>query len=172
MRQVYIVFCLIVYGVFATECQASSPDDIFGNMTYIIGNEDSSEKVTLVNGKYRDHPKHPLLCVYYEEGDFVYGDFNSDGLEDAAVVISESGGGSANWLTLAFLINDGENLIHRSSYCLGYKPDIISLVEEYDKVIVEMLVRDESTWGKGVMKRVKNTYGYCGPTEWCPKPEK
>lgn len=55
MRQVYIVFYLILCSVFVTECQASSPDDIFGNMSYIIGDEDRSEKVTLVNGKYRDH---------------------------------------------------------------------------------------------------------------------
>ncbi len=141
-------------------------------MTYIIGDEDRSEKVTLVDGKYREHPKHPLLCVYYEEGDFVYGDFNSDGLKDAAVIITDSGGGSASWLNLAFLINDGERLVHRSSYCLGYKPDIISLVEQDGKVIVEMFVRDEATWAAGLMKHVKNTYEYSGPTKWGPEPEK
>ena len=166
MKQVYIIFCLILCGVFVPECLCSSPDDIFGNLTYIIGDEDSSERVTLLNGKYRDTPKHPLLCVYYEEGDFVYGDFNSDGLEDAAVVLYDSGGGSGYFLSLAFLINDGTKLVHKSSYNLGYKVDIISLVEQHGKVRVDMLVRDKREGSGGFSKEVRNIYEYLGPTEW------
>lgn len=158
MRKTYIVFCFLLLSAFAVEVYPETPDDIFGNMTYIIGDEDCSEKVTLVNGAYRDI----MLCVYYEEGDYVYGDFNNDGLRDAAVIITDSGGGSADWLNLAFLINDGERLIHESSYCLGYKPNIISLTEERGKVVVDMMVRDEKTWAEGIMKRVKNVYEYYG----------
>ncbi len=169
MRELHIGLCVILCAIFASECMANSPDEIFGNMTYIIGDKERSQEVTLVDGKYRDTPKHPLLCVYYG-GDFVYGDFNNDGLRDAAVVITESGGGSANWLSLAFLINDGEKLIHRSSYDLGYKPDIVSLTEEDGKVVVDMLVRDENTWAEGIMKPVKNIYEYTGPTAWGQDP--
>lgn len=164
MKQVYIIFHLILCSVFVPECLAHTPDETFGNMTYMVGDEHYSVKVTLADGQYRD----PLLCVYYEEGGYVHGDFNNDGMEDAAVVITDSGGGSANWLNLAFLINDGENLVHRSSYCLGYKPNIISLAEEHDKVVIDMMIRDESTWAEGVMKRVRNVYEYSGPQVWGP----
>jgi len=140
-------------------------------MTYIIGDEDRSEKVTLVNGKHRDHPRHPLLCVYYE-GEFVYGHFNSDRLKDAAVIIYDSGGGSGYSINLAFLINDGTQLVHKSSYDLGYRPDIISLNEQQGKVVIDMRIYNESTWAEGIKDRVKVTYEYTGPTEWGPELEK
>jgi len=167
MKQVYIIFCLILGGVFIAECQPSSPDDIFCNMSYIVDYGNGSQKVRLVNGKYRYPDRHPLLCVYYE-GEFVYGDFNSDELKDAAVIIYDSGGGSGYSINLAFLINDGTQLVHKSSYDLGYRPDIISLAEQQGKVVIDMRVYNESTWAEGKMDRVEVTYEYAGPSVWGP----
>jgi len=33
-------------------------------------------------------------------GKYVYGDFNHDGLKDAAVIVIENSGGNADWYTL------------------------------------------------------------------------
>ena len=165
MGQLYIILCLVLSCTFISETQAHAPDDMFANMTYVIGDENRSQKVRLVNGKYRYPDRHPLLCVYYE-GYFVYGDFNSDELLDAAVIIYDSGGGSGYSLSLAFLINDGSQLVHKSSYDLGYRPDIICLSEEQGKVVIYMRVYDENTWAEGIMKRTKVTYEYTGPIAW------
>jgi len=150
-----------------SQIKAHTSDDELANMAYVVGDETHSQKVTLVEGKYRYPDEHPLLCVYYE-GEFVYGDFNSDGLQDAAVVIYDSGGGSGYSTNLAFLINDGTQLIHKSSYDLGYRPDIIFLSEEDGKVVIDMRVYDENTWAEGIKKRAKVVYEYVGPTAWGP----
>jgi len=166
MKQPYVIFLAII-SVFITAAWAHAPDDMLANMTYVVGDECHSQKVTLVEGKYRYPDKHPLLCVYYE-GEFVYGDFNNDGLQDAAVVIYDSGGGSGYSTNLAFLINDGSQLVHKSSYDLGYRPDIILLSAERGNVIIDMMVYNESTWAEGIKDQVKATYEYTEPTAWGP----
>jgi len=168
MRQLYIIICLAVYCIFIPQIYAQAPDNELANMTCVVGDETHSQKVTLAEGKYRYPNEHPLLCVYYE-GEFVYGDFNGDGLQDAAVVIYDSGGGSGYSTNLAFLINDGTQLVHKSSYDLGYRPDIIFLDEEDGKVVIDMCAYDENTWGEGIKKRKKVTYGYTGPSVWGPR---
>ena len=165
MRQLFIILYLVLVHFSIPEALAHCPDDELANMTYIIGDENHSQMVRLVDGKYRYPVEHPLLCVYYE-GKFVYGDFNNDELLDAAVVIYDSGGGSGYSLNLAFLINDGVQLVHKSSYYLGYKADVIHLDEEDGKVVVHMWIYDEDTWAEGIMKRAQVTYEYTGPTEW------
>lgn len=167
MKRVCAIFYFILFlcGIFVSVSYSQTQEDIlFGNMTYLIGDENSSEKVTLVNGEYRD----PLLCVYYD-GDFVYGDFNRDGLEDAAVVISDSGGGSGYSLSLAFLINDERELIHASSYDLGYKSHVTFLAEWQGEVVVDTLVPDRREGSGGFPIHVRKKYAYVGPAKWGPQ---
>jgi len=152
MRQLCIVIYLVVCSIFIPQVYAHAPDDALANMAYVVGDETHSQKVILVEGKYRYPDEHPLLYVYYE-GKFVYGDFNRDGLQDAAVVIYDSGGGSGYSTNLAFLINDGTQLVHKSTHDLGYRPDIIFLNEEDGRVIIDMRVYDENTWAEGIKKR-------------------
>ena len=95
----------------------------FGNMTYLTTYPNIAEKVTLVNGWYKwsERSKEGFFSYYglYYEGHYVYGDFNRDGLNDAAAVISEGEGGSGDFRALAFLIHDGTRLVHRQSVALG-----------------------------------------------------
>ena len=53
--------------------------EIFGNMTYYVGNEHFAEPVSLKDCEYFS----PFLKVHYENK-FVYGDFNHDGFKDVA----------------------------------------------------------------------------------------
>jgi len=161
MRKVCPVFYLILFLAFVPGCRSENLDEVFANTTYMIGNEYFSQRAPLVDGKHEE----PYLYVYYEHK-FVCGDFNNDGLEDAAVIIAESGGGSGHYRFLAFLINDGTEFVHRASHYLGDKAIINSLKEERGRVFVDMLVRDESTWAEGILKRVKTIYEYSGPEAW------
>ena len=130
---------------------------VFGNMTYFLGND--GEAVTLKNGKFL---KRFCWDVYYDH-QFVYGDFNHDGLKDAAVIIVINyGGGNTNDYTLAFLINDGRKLVHKASYYLDNWAIINSLRVKKNKVIVDMYVHQKGDCNAGPSKRVRNVYTYSG----------
>lgn len=126
-------------------------------MTYFTSCPYIAEKVSLVNGSgvvwnYRLH-----VSLYYE-GHYVYGDFNHDGLQDAAVTIGESQGGSDDEVSLAFLIHDGTRWVHQRSVYLGDSAVINSLKMRGDSVMVDMFVHQEGDCQAGPTKRVKQIY--------------
>ena len=130
----------------------------FGNMAYFFADESDTQVATLVNGAYQDEN----LRVGYENK-YVYGDFNHDGLKDAAVVISENTGGNADLYELAFLINNGTKLVHKASLSLDVWAEVNSVTEKDGKVIVDMYVHQEGDCNAGPTKRVRNIYEYPGP---------
>ena len=130
---------------------------IFGNATYVMGNQYAA----LVDGVHDE----PYLHVRYDEK-HVYGDFNDDGVRDAAVIVIENNGGNADWYTLAFLINDGEAFVHRASRVLDDRAIINSMREKNGKVLIDMFVHREGDCMAGPTKRVRNIYTYDGPDHW------
>jgi hypothetical protein len=128
---------------------------VFGNMTYFVSQPLFADRATLVNG---DHEERSL-SVHYEDK-YVYGDFNHDGLKDAAVVIFENYGGNADYYQLAFLINDGKELIHRVSYSLDTWAIVNSLREKDGKVIVDMYIHQKGDCNAGPSRRVRSVYQY------------
>jgi hypothetical protein len=136
---------------------------LFGNMSYLVGNEFSGDKVTLVNGEYF---KRNLWHVRYDDR-YVYGDFNQDGLKDAAVIIVvNSGAGNSESYQLAFLINDGKKLAHQASRELDVWAIINSVKEENGKVVVDMYVHQKGDCNAGPSKRERNVYEYNGPDDF------
>ena len=154
------VILLLVVSVSLCRCSNNNEAaKLFGNMTYFIGNKNDSEAVSLSNGKYY---KQFYWDVYYDHR-YVYGDFNHDGLKDAAVIIVVNyGGGNMNSYVLAFLINDGKKLVHRSSRELDVWAMINSLREENGKVLVDMYIHQTGDCNAGPTKRVRNIYEYSG----------
>jgi len=150
---------LIILNCF---CAAYQANDIFGDMTYRIGNEYTSEQVKLVNGEYAEPG---MLYVKYDH-QYARGDFNHDGLQDAAVIITESGGGSGNFRQMAFLINDGEKLVHQSTEYLGDRVKINSIKERGGKVILDMFIHRDDDCLAGPTKHVRKVYKYNGPDTW------
>ena len=148
---------ILVSNVFLDKYASIKAAEIFGNVTYFVGNEYVSQKVFLVNGVY----KEPYLEVLYDDW-FVYGDFNHDGLKDAAAIFIENSGGNADWYTLAFLINDGEKFVHKASRPLDDRAIINSLKERKGKVVIDMFIHQEGDCMAGPTKRVKNVYAYNG----------
>ena len=140
---------------------SNEANKIFGNMTYFFDDGPTLEgkaAAKLVSGEHEE----PYLNVYYENK-YVYGDFNHDGLKDAAVIITENTGGNADWYTLAFLINDGTKLVHKASIDLDDRAIIHSIREKNGKVFIDMYVHGPDDSRGGPTKRVKNLYQYVDP---------
>lgn len=155
----------VIFALFGTICLYGCASDgankTFGNMVYFFNDGPSlngKAAVKLVNGEHEE----PYLNVYYENN-YVFGDFNHDGLKDAAVIIIENTGGNADWYTLAFLINDGKQLVHRASIDLDDRAIINSMREKNGKVYIDMYVHGPHDSMGGPTKRVKNLYRYIRP---------
>ena len=157
MRINLILFLLAVLslGGCAHDQQAAKS---FGNMTYFMNQPLFKDRATLVDGKHDEE----FLNVFYDDK-YVYGDFNHDGLKDAAVIIVENYGGNASYYELAFLINDGTKLIHRASQHLEEHAIINSVKERNGKVVVDMYVHQKGDCHAGPSKRVRRVYEYPGP---------
>lgn len=134
---------------------------IFGNATYVMWDGYRAQAVTLVDGVHDE----PYLYVRYDDR-YVYGDFNGDGVRDAAVIVVENNGGTAAWYTLAFLIGEKGGFIHRASRVLDDRAIINALREKEGKVLVNMFVHQEGDCRAGPTKRVRNLYTYDGPDPW------
>lgn len=137
-------------------------DKLFGNMTYRTTCPYITENVTLINGERVVWNGRLHVSLLYK-GRFVYGDFNRDGLKDAAVVISEGEGGTGHFRALAFLIHDGRQLVHRASYGLGDRARINSLTVRDHHVIVDAYVHGPHDCMAWPTKRVRNVYDYLQP---------
>ncbi len=74
---------------------------------------------------------------------FAFGDVNADTLDDAAVVLVASGGGSGSFYTLAIVINRLGNPFHFHSAALGDRVRIESLEIEDAVITVRMLAHGE-----------------------------
>ena len=134
---------------------------VFGNMTYYTSSPYIVEKMTLKNGMATAY-SGLLYYTYVYDRQYVYGDFNKDGLKDAAVLVCDGEENSLGY-NLAFLINDGSHLIHRGSCYLGRWVIIKSLREWYGKVLVQKLVSEGDDWVAGRNKPAIEIYDYLNP---------
>ena len=157
-RLVFLLAGLVAMSMFFQKHASKQAARIFGNATYVMGNEYGVQAATLVDGVHDE----PYLYVRYGDK-YVYGDFNGDGLKDAAVIVMENNGGNAEWYTLAFLINDGGKLVHKVSRELDDRAIINSMREKNGKVLIDMFVHQEGDCMAGPTKRVRNLYAYTQP---------
>ena len=158
MRLICLILSLMGIG-FLNGCASDrEAAKLFGNMTYYVGNEYGADAAKLVDGEHEER----FLNVYYDNR-YVYDDFNHDGLKDAAVITIENTGGNSGWHMLNFLINDGKELVHRSSEELDESARVNSMRQKNSKVIVDMYVHQEGDCRNWPTKRVRNVYQYSGP---------
>lgn len=135
--------------------------NVFGSMTYYTSSPYIVEKMTLFNGTATAY-SGVLYYTYTYARQYVYGDFNRDGLKDAAVLVCD-GEENAMGYKLAFLINDGKRLVHRGSCYLGRWITIKSLRERSGKVLVRKLVSEGDDWAAGRDRSVIEIYDYLNP---------
>lgn len=160
-RFVFLLAGLVVTNLLFQQHASRHAARIFGNTTYVMWDGYAGQTATLVDGIHDE----PYLSVRYDDK-YVYGDFNGDGAKDAAVILIENNGGTAEWYTLTFLINDGETFMHRASRVLDDRAIINSMRETDGKVLVDMFVHQEGDCSAGPTKRVRNMYAYEGPDRW------
>ncbi len=154
-----LAFCIVFLQEHRARAEAHK---LFGNMTYLTTSPYIVETATLVDG-YRLTRKGRLHHAMHYEGRYVYGDFNRDGLKDAAVVIAQGESATEHCLELAFLINDGGRLVHRVSHYLGDRVIVNSVKERGGKVVIDLVVHQEGDCMAGPTKRVRNVYDYLNP---------
>jgi hypothetical protein len=166
-----VALFLILGAMFFVQHQSRiSTNKIFGNMSYLSDSPYFSENVLLVDGRYEwnyTSVDNVFLSYYLQyEVKYVYGDFNHDGLKDAAVIYTENSGGNADWYTLAFLINDGKKLVHQASGILDDRAIINSLRQQNGKVIVDLFVHQDDDCMGGPTKHVKSVFEYSENNRW------
>ncbi len=145
---------------------------MFANMTYFTGSRDVTQ-LALINGSRTAYYDRLYVSLCYE-GHYVFGDFNRDGLQDAAAVLIKNEGGNSDDYFLAFLINDGTKLIHKKSVELEPRAIINSVTERTGEVVVDMFVHQKGDCNAGPTKRVKKVYDYLelGPDTLVPVAQK
>ena len=169
MRLTHIILLFAVVFCLCGFTSKKEAERIFGNMTYLVGNERHADMVTLSNGKYY---RRYVWDIYYDHW-YGFGDFNHDGLRDAvAIIVVNPGGGNTNDYMLEFLINNGHKLVHRASYYLDNWAIINSLRVKNDKVVVDMYVHQKGDCNAGPSKRVRNVYAYSGQNIFVAKKKK
>jgi hypothetical protein len=100
----------------------------------------------LRDGEYRE--KYPgaedaaseLVIAFYDDM-YAFGDLNSDGVEDAAVVLATSGGGSGTFITLEAVLNDQGTPKHVASVALGDRAQVKSVAIESGEITVDMVTQ-------------------------------
>lgn len=79
-----------------------------------------------------------LVIVVYPDM-YAFGDLNGDGVDDAAVVLATSAGGSGTFISLEAVVNEQGTPKHVASAQLGDRARINSLTIESGKVTVNLV---------------------------------
>lgn len=98
-----------------------------------------SEGVTLKQGAYAQGPETVNL-----EKVRGYGDLDADGVEDAAVVLASSGGGSGTFKEIAAVLNQGGVPTHVASADLGDRVKVEAIAVESGTIRAQLIVHDEA----------------------------
>jgi len=96
----------------------------------------------LVDGEYEEEivpgAASKLIIVFYPDM-YAFGDLDGDGVEDAAVVLATSGGGSGTFISLEAVINDRGTPNHVATASLGDRVQVNSVAIESGEITVDMV---------------------------------
>jgi hypothetical protein len=96
----------------------------------------------LTDGEYQEEmvpgAASKLIIVVYPDM-YAFGDLNGDGVDDAALVLATSGGGSGTFISLEALLNDQGRPTHVASVPLGDRAQIQSVAIEAGEITVDMV---------------------------------
>jgi hypothetical protein len=96
----------------------------------------------LTDGEYEEEivpgAASKLTIVVYPDM-YAFGDLNGDGVDDAAVVLATSGGGSGTFISLEAVLNDQGTPKHVASAELGDRTKIESVAIESGEITVELV---------------------------------
>jgi len=101
------------------------------------------EPVQLTDGKYEGEPfvpggaSRPTVVLHPEV--YAFGDLNNDRVDDAAVILIESSGGSGNFRYLAAVINEDGTPVNVGTLFVGDREQMKAISIEDGEITVEML---------------------------------
>ncbi len=101
------------------------------------------EPVQLTDGKYEGESfvpggaSRPTVTLYPEV--YAFGDLNGDGVDDAAVILIESSGGSGSFLYLAAVLNEGGTPVNIATQFVGDREQVQAISIEAGEVTLEMV---------------------------------
>jgi len=126
-----IVLLLLAYGAYSLLLKKTAEEEGSGlaaptleelkNASYLISGGDDPTPLTLRNGEseYSDSRVFGFM-----DDNFALGDLNGDGIDDAAVIIAWSGGGSGAFYRLCVVTNKNQNPINVDFIPLGDRVNI------------------------------------------------
>jgi hypothetical protein len=98
------------------------------------------ETVTLVDGKYdRAESNENLLHVAIVEP-ITFGDLNGDGAADAAVLLSENGGGTGFFVSVIVMLNQGGVPVQSASRLIDDRPQINGMTILGGRIAVDAVI--------------------------------
>ncbi len=96
----------------------------------------------LTDGEYQEEivpgAASKLIIVVYPDM-YAFGDLDGDSVDDAAVVLATSGGGSGTFISLEAVINDKGTPKHVASIKLGDRVKLRSVLIESGEITVDMV---------------------------------
>jgi hypothetical protein len=100
------------------------------------------ETVTLVDGQYEGEPfveggASAPMVIFVEPSAF--GDLDGDGVDDAAVLLVETLGGSGSFVYLAAVLNQNGEPLNKATTLLGDRAQVEELTIEEEQISVRML---------------------------------
>ena len=95
--------------------------------------------VTLVDGKHEEGQENERMTAVMLP-QIAWGDLDGDGLEDAALLIGENGGGSGTFVSLHAVLNRGGQAVQASSVMIDDRPRTDTLAIEGGEIVYQGVI--------------------------------
>jgi heat shock protein HslJ len=104
-----------------------------------------TETVTLTDGLYEGEPFVPDSAarptVQYIDGSEVFGDLDGDGVEDAAVLLVESSGGSGTFTYVGAQLNQGGQPVDAGAVWIGDRTQVATMAITGGQVVLDIVTQ-------------------------------
>ena len=101
------------------------------------------EPVQLTDGRYEGEPFVPggasRPTVTFHPEVYAFGDLNGDGVDDAAVILIESSGGSGSFIYLAAVINEDGTPVNVATHFVGDREQVQVINIDGNEITVDMV---------------------------------
>jgi hypothetical protein len=142
---VLVVFLLLAYGAYSLLLRKTVEEEAVSvapsledlkTATYRIGYGDDPFAI-IENGEFRSSDDQ--ISVFMHDK-YAFGDLNGDGVDDAAVILVSSGGGSGSFYDLCVVTDRDSDPINSSFHQLGDRQKINNVSISEGQIILDMVI--------------------------------
>ncbi len=98
------------------------------------------ETVTLVNGKFDRETSGTDIVHAALLDPIAFGDLNGDGVEDAAILLSENGGGTGTWISVVAVLNQGGTPMQSANHLIDDRAQIRGMTVQNGRIVVDAII--------------------------------